>query len=336
MLLIFLLHGSLTLPVVAAELTLQGYQQQDGAIMLHHGGDRIDPYFASKALLVAKAAGLDVDAAAKAWIEWAITQQLEDGRFDRMCRDENSYRHCEKADADDAMLAVWIELLLSIAPADEMPVHWHKSWQRASSYLLSLLFDRHLGIFLVSRNERIGLLMDNVEVYSALNSMADYYNRKGDAGRSQLMSQRASQLAKRIVQTFWQPLQGVFSVSTEEYEKHGFYPDAVAQLYPLFAGLATPGRDAWLVYRDWMQTHEQAWLAQGKHDYPWGLVALLASQMGDDTSVDCWFKHARPLRHGQHWNVLEEVVYQGLSESGAKRQHRGKDGICSPLPGPTH
>lgn len=333
---LFLLLSGLASPLVAAELTLPGYQRGDGAIVLHYGGDRIDPYFASKALLVAKAAGLNVDVAAKAWVEWVITQQLEDGRFFRMCIDGANYLHCEKADADDALLAVWIELLLSIASEEGMPTHWHKSWQQASNYLFSLLFDRKRGIFYISRSERVGLLMDNVEVYSALNTTADYYARKGDAGRAQLMRQRATQLNKDIVQTFWQPQQHVFAVSTEEYEHHGFYPDAVAQLYPLLARMTAPGHDARSIYRDWMQEHQQAWLEQGKHDYPWGLVALLANQMEDRASVGCWIEHAQPLRHGQRWNVLEEVVFQGLNKDDNKQQNMGKGSSCLALPGSTH
>lgn len=305
-------------PASTAELTLPGYQREDGAIVLHYGGDRIDFYFASKALLAAKALGLNIDVAASAWIEWAINQQLEDGRFDRICIEGDDYRHCDKADADDAVLAVWVELLLTIAPKEGLPSHWHKSWQQANNYLVSLLLDRTRGIYVISRSQRVGLLMDNIEVYSAFNAMADYYIRLGDAGRAQLMKQRAAQLKERIVHTFWRSKPGMFNVSTDEYDDHGFYPDVVAQLYPLLAGMVVPGQDARTDYNDWIKLNRQAWLVQGDTDYPWGLVALLASQMGDDLSVECWVEKATPLRHGPHWNVLEEAVFQGLNDRAGK------------------
>eukprot|EP00952_Eustigmatos_sp_NYUAD-ZCMA_P001332 5991-Eustigmatos_ZCMA.PRE.1 len=95
----------------AVELHMPGYQRPDGAITTYLSGDSIDPYFATKALLVAQDAGLDNAAAARRWINWLLPQQLADGRFERYCLKGERFLPCRPADADDALLATWMELL---------------------------------------------------------------------------------------------------------------------------------------------------------------------------------------------------------------------------------
>ena len=51
------------------------FQAPDGALTLNPGGNYVEPYFATKALIVAQDGGLDVREAAEAWIGWALPRQ---------------------------------------------------------------------------------------------------------------------------------------------------------------------------------------------------------------------------------------------------------------------
>jgi hypothetical protein len=298
--------------VQAAELLLHGYQRQDGAITLYQNGDRIDPYFASKALLIAHATGLDVQRSATAWIEWAIRQQRSDGLFYRICIKNDAYHDCEPADADDAMLAVWIELLTTFSPTSRMPGHWQHSMRKAYLFLTTSLYDRQRKIFLISRSQSVGLFMDNTEVYSALRSLSNYYSRLGDKGRVEHIARQSNALHHNIILQFWLPTEKKFLVSTQHFEQHGFYPDQTAQITPLLADFETPTKNDQQLYVDWMTENKKAWFAQAANDYPWGLIAVVAAKRDDWAMVSCWLSHASAFRQGVRWNVLEEAVFKAL------------------------
>lgn len=312
---LFLLICQTTLIVSATamsvELELPGYQRHDGAMTVHINGDTIDPYFATKALLAAQEAGLDIRRSGMKWIEWALQHQRSDGSFDRFCIKDEDYIVCAHADADDAMMAVWIELLIKLTPPTGMPSSWETSLRLASRYL-SGLHDKDTGIYFISNTLRVGLLMDNVEVYSAQKTLREFYSASGDTARARIVANEAAQLRRNIVRVFWQPRLKNLRVSTQDNTKSGFYPDQVAQLYPLIANMPIP-LDKNTIYTRWMASNRQAWLWRTDIDYPWGLVALAASKMADHDSVKCWLAHARPLRHGQHWNILEETLYQAFA-----------------------
>lgn len=290
-----------------AELTLYGYQRSDGAITVRLNGDTVDPYFANKALLGAADARLDATKAALAWIDWALAHQRSDGRFNRFCVRSDRYVACAAADADDAMLAVWMELLVRFAPAGRMPPAWQTSLQKASTYLFRLV-DRQSGVFVISRAMPIALLMDNVEVYSAFRALARYYFVRGDETLARLWINRANQLQISINRVFWSPSKQ-FSVSTQQRTVTAFYPDSVAQIFPMLAGLPIPGKTRGEAYAEWMAAYREIWLQQARNDFPWGMVALVSDEMDDRKTLACWRTRAAPFRHGSHWNVLEEALY---------------------------
>jgi hypothetical protein len=93
-------------------------------------------------------------------------------------------------------------------------------------------------------------------------------------------------------------------------EKTAFYPDHVAQLFPLLVKFPVASRDEQTYYRQWMRNYRQQWLKQSETDYPWGLVAVLALRENDATSVRCWLRESTPLRHSSRWAVTDEVAYQ--------------------------
>jgi len=291
-----------------APLDLRGYAQSDGAITVLREGTSVDPYFALQALLLARQLGLEHQADAVRWADWLVARQKPDGTFDRFCRAGPVWVGCRSADADDALLALWLEFL------DGQPAELARrpAWQgsrQAAEAALARLVDPARGIYLVSAVWQHGLLMDNLEAWAAT------------AARAALERPDQPPFAARIRQVFWDAAAGRFLVSTQPQQARlprAFYPDAVAQVYPLVVGYADVpgGPHAW--YRDWMARHRREWLAQVRTDFAWGVVAVVAWQQGDRGAAACWLGSTRGYRHSAHWTVTDEVVAQALHARGVQ------------------
>lgn len=286
------------------QLDLGGYSDANGAITVLHGGDSVDPYFAMQALLLAHDNGMDVSAAAARFADWLVPRQKPDGTFDRFCRSaDNSWPSCKTADADDSLLAMWMRLLETMPARLASDPVWIKS-HSISKASLQHLFQPSRGIYMVSPVYLHGLFMDNLEVWS-LKAQAKQPVNRGEADK----------LKRSIHETFWDPVNKSYLVSTQleqRTQKPAFYPDHVAQIFPLLMNFPMAGTDGRQYYRKWMRAHRAEWLLQGQSDYPWGLLAVLAMRQGDTSSARCWMREAAPLRHLSRWAVTDEASYQIL------------------------
>lgn len=334
--LVFLLFASACCHAQAGSapraLQLGQYQHASGAITLTARGDSVDPYFASKALLVAHAGGLDVSAAALRWIAWLRMRQLPDGHFERYALRDGEFVAYAAADADDAMLAVWIELLSKMAPinaqqpAPAPPELWLRSLE-LSARALDQLLDAETGVYHVSQTLKVGLLMDNVEAFSAWAALAQFYRERGDWGLAQSVHRRAEALQRAIDQTFWQHSQRRYQASTQPRAVFEFYPDGVAQFYPLLGDMPNRRSFESTDFNAWLRMHRDAWRAAAQYDFPWGLIAVAANRAGTPQAAACWLRGVDLARARYRWNVLEEAAYQRLHfelSDRAKQQYCDK------------
>ncbi|MEO6017328.1 MAG: hypothetical protein ABIP46_08730 [Polaromonas sp.] len=292
----------------APRLDLAGYSDADGAITVLHGGDSTDPYFAMQALLLAHENGMDISLPAEKFVNWLVPRQKPDGTFDRFCRSaDKKWVSCKVADADDSLLAIWMKLLETMpAKLSQNPV-WARSYS-ISKASLDHLFQPSRGIYMVSPVYLHGLFMDNLEVWSLKAHL-----------KAPQRAAESNALAKAIQATFWEPVNKRFLVSTQleqRSQKPAFYPDQVAQIFPLLVDFPLLPADAKTYYRSWMSTHRSDWLAQGETDYPWGLLAVLAMRQKDTDSARCWLREAAPLRHSSRWAVTDEAAHQILISRG--------------------
>ncbi|MES2402153.1 MAG: hypothetical protein V4573_19330 [Pseudomonadota bacterium] len=303
-----LLAGCVSQASAAARLDLSGYSDADGVITVLYHGESADPYFAMQALLLAHENGLDISMPAQRFASWLVSRQKPDGTFDRFCRTGSApWASCKTADADDALLAIWMKLL------ETMPAYTNANPALTKSYAVSKnalehLFQPSRGIYMVSPVYLHGLFMDNLEVWS-LKSHLKQPGRRTEADK----------LASAIQATFWEPVSKRFLVSTQleqRAEKAAFYPDHVAQIFPLLVGFPLLPQEAASHYRNWMSQHRGDWLSQGKTDYPWGLVAVLALRQNDKFSARCWLRESQALRHSSRWAVTDEAAYQILVNEG--------------------
>ncbi|MBV8206190.1 MAG: hypothetical protein JO041_05315 [Acidobacteria bacterium] len=285
------------------------FESGDGGLLLAPDSGFIDPYFANKALVVASDAGLDVRRAAAQWITWMLPRQRKDGSFDRYCFREGKWQDCKPADADDAMLALWLQLLYHMAPPAGLPPEWQASAQRALRGLRGLR-NRRLGIYYVSRRDHSALLMDNAEVYGALHDVAQAQARFGDPEAARTQAD-AEALARAIHRVFWDDRHAWFRASMAK-DRPQFYPDVLGQTYPLMAEMPLPAGKARQLWERWKQNFAGAWLSNRYDPYSWGLIALTAMKVGDSSTAVCWLQHARGQRWNDEWNVLEEASFQAV------------------------
>jgi hypothetical protein len=301
-------------PVSSQAFDPSGYQQPDGAISLHYRGDYVEPYFASKALLLAQDAGLDVHEPVQKWIQWLLPRQEKNGSFGRYCRKAGeAWNLCSPADADDSSLALWLQLLYTNAPDSGIPIEWQASVDRARAGL-DALRNARLGVYHVSRQNHVALLMDNAEVYSALMAVAQSQQRFGQSEAAGETYKKAESLDSSIQQVFWMKHEDWFRPSIQK-TKPEFYPDVVAQVYPWLADMqmdsSSQTRDAWT---RWKRRYANEWLDKKLDPHPWGLVAVAAVKFGDKDSAACWLSRSEPLRFSSNWNVLEEAAFQAVQK----------------------
>jgi hypothetical protein len=291
------------------------FQEPDGAITLNAGGKYVEPYFATKALIVAQDGGLDVHESALAWINWALSRQRPDGLFRRFCRNNSQWRDCAPA---DAVLALWMQLLYRMSPRNGLPAAWRRSLD-LSAKQLEKLYNRRLGVYHISRRNHVALFMDNIEVYAALQDVAREQLRLADSDAAKKTRARAEKLGSAVDRVFWNRRHKRFHPSLQK-RRPAFYPDDVAQVYPRLANLNAPGEDAHQAWEAWKRTFGAGWIERRYDSHPWGLVALAAEKVGDSSAAACWTSHADPLRGGASWNVLEEAVWQALEARFVQQQ----------------
>jgi hypothetical protein len=310
------------------EFEPRGYQV-GGALVLNQGGDAVEPYMATKALLIAQDAGLDVRRAALAWIGWILPRQLPDGRFQQYCRKPGAeWRSCGPADADDAMLALWLQLLYRLAPNTGIPPEWRASVDRAEAHLAKLR-NRRWGVYRISRHNHVGLFMDNVEVYAALRDVARAQRRFGNLAAAEETERRAGALAEAIQHIFWDQRARIYFASTQRAAHWGFYPEAVAQTYPWLNDMPTP-EDPRTAWRAWVGAYGSDWLNRRSVREPWGLLALTALHLEDESSAACWLERASAQRDGGHWHLLEEAAFQGV-QAELRQRAAGRAAVPPPV-----
>jgi hypothetical protein len=322
-----------------ASFVAGAYQDSDGAISVNAYGDFVDPYFANRALTLADESGLDIHASVSRWIPWAIARQLPDGRFQRYCKSESAaWSPCQSSDADDASLALWLELLYRLAPNSGLPLNWKSSTDRANRYL-EKLHDNGTGLYFVSLETRVSLLMDNVEVYHLFRVLAAANRRFGHPDLGDYYQRKANRLAQAISARLWVPAEHAFLTSTQNSPAQSpatraFYPDDVAQVYPWLFNMPTPAGNAKAAFQRWLKFYGSTWLNRDGDDFPWGVVALAAFRLGDTTCVRQWITQNASLSlssslslgsgtlksetlgpdQGRYWTVLDETVLQILRQ----------------------
>ncbi len=144
------------------------------------------------------------------------------------------------------------------------------------------------------------LLMDNCEVYQGWRDWAEVLKRVGLDDESNIADQRADQLFASINRFrspdgSWAWALTRVGLRLDSYPGR-FYPDGVAQLFPLLHGL-TDDPSGYLAFR---QAHPEWWQFKTT-DFPWMLVVQVARLSHDTTAVATALTRAKREFSAQPW-----------------------------------
>src|SRR5260370_38345369 len=84
--LLLIFASSFTTRLRGQEFVPDHYQTPDGALLLQPNDDYVEPYFATKALIVAEDGGLETRRSGLLGIKWLRKRQRSDCRFERYFR----------------------------------------------------------------------------------------------------------------------------------------------------------------------------------------------------------------------------------------------------------
>lgn len=286
----------------------QAFATGDGAFSVFPGGDFVDPYFVNKALIVGIEAGQDLQQEVQQWLDWLLPRQRGDGGFDRFCREgqkntaeqaqNQNWLACKRADADDSMLATFLQLLSMSNQRNWLGYEQYqralKASERAHAFLLEL-HDSKTGLFKVYPERELFYLMDNAEVYDAL--MATGHNA------------RARELAKAIRSQFFRD--GSWTPAIPPYEKENFYPHTLAQTF-LWTNHLIAEAEAGATLAAWLSQHGAIWLKRKADEFSWGLVAWQIRRTAPALAA-CWRASLRHPAPPQHWTLLDAAVDSALA-----------------------
>lgn len=164
---------------------------------------------------------------------------------------------------------------------------------------------------------KVKYLMDNAEVCKGLDDMAWISEAVfgDDAGAAIYREQKAEVIAG-IENELWNKSKQAYAYAKMEdgallFPDWGrFYPDATAQLFPIWTGVLTPsGKRARKLYETF-NAHHPGWPQLDKGDaFPWAILAYTAALMGDRTRVSMFLDAVRTSYidrgHPWPWYVME-------------------------------
>lgn len=288
----------------------EDFTEPNGAMTVFAHGDYVEPYTAISALLVAHRLGVDVHAQAAALAHWLLPYQQANGPFPRICRSgDTQWLACGPADADDSLAVFWCLLVTEVLTGDSaLEASCGKSLEN-----LATLWDPQRGTFRALFGKDVAYFADNVEIIGALDRLRRSPRIAARYARELSNLPSGKQMLAGLSRNFGYDPKGALEPERASLPPapYGFYPNAVAPVYPWLHDLST-GPVAARNWAVWKYRYGQAWL-EGKSDhFPWGLIAWAAYRLGDKPVATAWLRAFTQWRLQGRWNVLEEGVRIGL------------------------
>jgi len=301
-----------------ADWIITAGQLSSGAIVTPYpGGKMIIPYYANLAAL-----GLSMDCTYAgpllryllwylAHLEnpdgWGICGTVYDYSFDAHNQELPTYDY-DSADSYGATFLTLVRAYYEKAKDRDFLFSCKKNLETISEGIMSLQ-DRD-GLTWAKPGYKVKYLMDNTEVFRGLSDLAfleeEVYR---DIEWAKLLQIKAGTVRKGIQDRLrWGELylyaMGKRRLPWQKSKLSKWYPDAVAQLYPLWTGVIAPGsNEAKKIYKIFNQA-QPGWPELEKADpFPWCVVAYVAALMGDKERVLTYLEKItdKYLRTGHPW-----------------------------------
>ena len=164
----------------------------------------------------------EIDARQK-WLE-------TDGKMGIYRKESGKLIYKEKVDSEDGYLGMYLFLMgkyLEKTENTDLPEYWKKGISLALKKIQSLMRD---GITQVSEENTTAYLMDNLEVWKGLHEL-----ELAGLEDTQAISEMRKKIQAQIENIFWDDANQRWRIigNSDLYDQTEFYPDGVAQIYPL-------------------------------------------------------------------------------------------------------
>lgn len=317
------------------ERWLARLQLADGSIPMARGNTRIVPYFTNLGLM-----GLADNPAyadtVRRWIEW-YTSNLNRpdalGVMGTIYDHEVSYgraRPTRNYDSSDAYAATFLTLVRAYydTTGDAELLRAIESDLRLVAGAVHATMDPADGLTYAKPDYPVKYLMDNAEVYRGLVDWSYLLQEVfGDEEGARKVQQDAGAVRESLL-AMWRGT-GFAYAKDPRGQLYGpnwqqWYPDAVAQLFPIWAGVLAPDDPRAVRIWETFNAHHAQWTVHGHPDpFPGAVVGYVAALMGDWERVEAYVQtiDARYRRLGRPWPwfVAEAGWYLRMLKAYAAR-----------------
>lgn len=287
-------------------------QGEDGEIYMNgEEAGNVNPYFSCQAALgllqgtkERPAAERELSAAGR-YLNWHTKVLLDsDGAVGIYEKKGDSFVRTDKGDSVDAYLGTYLELLgkyLLTAGSVEGLDSWEEGILAAVGALESLLED---GLTRVSAENDTKYLMDNLEVWRGLAALEEGLDAiSTTSGEALAVCGRIEKLRgileERITEVFWvesvgrwRVMEGDERFSEGSFYLDEFYPDGVAQIYPLIYGFPVEDWKAQKeLYRDFTEAFRWEVIEENTSEFVWTMVGMGAAKAGDVERLEDFLKN---------------------------------------------
>ena len=248
-------------------------QGPEGEIYMNgsKAGD-VNPYFACMAALglLAETKNCPMteteQKAVGRYLDWHTGVLLEtDGKMGIYRKEGGELIYKEKADSEDGYLGMYLFLMgkyLEKTESTDLPESWKNGISLALKKIQSLMQD---GITQVSEENTTVYLMDNLE-------------------DTQAISEIRKKIQKQIEKIFWDDANQRWRIigNSDRYHQTEFYPDGVAQIYPLIYEFPVKEKKKQKVlYDQFTERFQWQKLNKKRTGFLWAMTGMAAAQMRD-------------------------------------------------------
>lgn len=229
----------------------------------------------------------DVQAAVFRYLDWHTALLISTGgEMGSYRKDGETLVRTQDADSVDAYLGVYLELMgryVQAFPGEVLPENWKTGSLLALEQLERLMPD---GVAQVSEENKAQYFMDNVEVWKGLLE----FEKGMEAQAARALRQ---QLQGCIPEVFWNEETQTWRVlaGDDGFDRLDFYPDGIAQVYPLIYGFpedgAAGGYQRFCEQFSWQSVSD----AERPSDFLWTMTGMAAAKTGDWERLETFLKN---------------------------------------------
>ncbi len=259
-------------------------RMESGAIAMTPRHILINPYFANLAARALLSRPEHVPAVER-WMDWYLAHLNEDGTIDDHRVKDGKAIATGKYDSADSYAATFLSVVAAYLRAGGDPT-WveanREDLDRVAGVMAGLTDDS--GLTWARRLYPLKLLMDNAEVAAGWSDWAGVLEAIGDEDGAREARERAEQVRKGLARFEQDDGNYAWALAPLGLRKTSnlkrFYPDGVAQLFPLAFGVT----DEATGYERFAEAHP-SWTDLTSDHFPWMFTAYAAARAGDAERV---------------------------------------------------